>query len=312
MFEEYRGRNQQSLIDNPLTRRGVDLWLERVLGFYGENGGVDIEIINDQLTLNAKTVDYLYSEYTPLDLHYKPGSRPMLEAVVAEHASAGMTARQKALALMRRVRDNQDLGLARPDLFYGGSEEELLKRGAIMCNEVSRLYVCLCQIAGLPARVHCTHISGHMMTEVYTDGKWGWIDPMKGLAAVRDDDQPASVWELWKDPNLFERQPREVWAEFRYPIILPFIGRDRRDPKNAAKTMAAMRDCYFHPREAHAMGNYFVWDHARYTYPWRIEMSDPVRLENARHAEMLNRKALGWPDFFYNQHLFDEKLKMRS
>ncbi|MFB3891036.1 MAG: transglutaminase domain-containing protein [Phycisphaerae bacterium] len=309
MFDTQRGRNQAALIDDPLTRKGVELWLARVLGFYGPKGGVDVEVIDDQITLNQKTVEYLYSDYTPLGIHYVEGSRPLLEAVVAQNVKPGMTARQKALALMRRVRDNQDMGLARPSLFYGGTEEELLKRGALMCNEVSRLYVCLCQIAGVPARLHCAHISGHMMTEVHADGKWGWIDPMKGLAPVLDNDRPASAWELWQDPRLFERQPKEVWADFRSPFQQ--FGLDKRDPRHAAYQMAKNRDCNFHPREAQAIGNYFVWEHARYTYPWRIEMADPLGLENARHEEMLNRKALGWPLLYYHPHLFDEPLKTR-
>jgi hypothetical protein len=309
MFENQRGRNQMALIDDPLTRRGCELWLERVLGYYGEDGGVDVEVIDDQIILNQRTVEYLYSEYTPRETRYEPGSRPMLEAVVNEHVRDGMTDRERALALMRRVRDNQDCGLARPGLFNGGTEEELIKRGAIMCNEVARLYVCLCQIAGLPARLHCSHMSGHMMTEVYAAGKWGWIDPMKGIAPVTDGDEPASAWELLQDPGLFERQPKDVWADCRPPGIA--FGTEQRDPRNVAREMARNRDCYFHPREAMALGNYFVWEHNRYTYPWRIAPADPARLQRARHAEQLNRRAAGWPDHYFIDHLFDEPLKTR-
>jgi len=75
--------------------------------------------------------------------------------------------------------------------------------------------------------------------------------------------------------------------------------------------MARNRDAYFHPKEAQALGNYFVWEHHRYTYPWRIQMSDPVRLQRARHNEQLNRKKLGWPDYYYDFNLFDEELKTR-
>jgi len=309
MFESERGRNQMALIDDPLTRRGCQFWLERVLGFYGEQGGVDVEVIDDQIILNEKTVEYLYAEYTPLEIGYVGGARPMLEAVVSEHVRAGMSDREKALVLMRRVRDNQDAGLARPGLFCGGSEEDLLKRGALMCNEVSRLYVCLCQIAGLPARLQCSHISGHMMTEVFTDGKWGWIDPMKGIAPVTDDDRPAGTWELLKDPRLFERQPKAVWADCRPPQVR--FGTEQRDPRNVAAEMARNRDCYFHPREAVAIGNYFVWEHHRYTFPWRIEAADPTRLQRARIQEMRNRKAAGWPDYYFDNYLFDEPLKTR-
>jgi hypothetical protein len=234
----------------------------------------------------------------------------MLEAIVREHVREGMSEREKALALMRRVRDNQDCGLRKWDIFFGGTEEDLLKRGARMCNEVSRLYVCLCQIAGLPARLHGCHISGHMMTEVLMNGKWGWVDPMKGMAAVNDAGQPASAWELTQDPRLFERQPKSFWDDVRPPSI--DFGTQQRDPRNLAFCMARNRDCYFNPKEAQALGNYFVWEHARYTYPWIIDPVDPQRLQNARHGEQLNRKALNWPLYYYNTYLFDEPLKMKG
>jgi hypothetical protein len=311
MFENARGFKQAELLDDPLIRRGVEFWLERVFGFYGErDGGVDIEVIADQVALTRKTAEYLYTSYTPKEIKYVKGSRPLLEAVVRENVRDGMSDREKALALMRRVRDNQDKGLKKWDLFFGGTEEELLKRGARMCNEVSRLYVCLCQIAGLPARLHCAHISGHMMTEVMTDGKWGWIDPMKGMAPLTDSGQPASAWELTQDPKLFERQSKSVWNDARPPKIS--FGIQQRDPRNLALNMAQNRDCYFHPREAQALGNYFVWEHARYTYPWFIEPADADRLQRARHNEQLNRRALNWPLYYYDTYLFDEPLKMKG
>ena len=31
MFEQFMGRNQGAIISDPLTRKGVALWLERVL-----------------------------------------------------------------------------------------------------------------------------------------------------------------------------------------------------------------------------------------------------------------------------------------
>ena len=310
MFNNVRGRKQMNIIDDPLMRKGVKLWLERVLGFYGPDGGVDVEIIDGQLILNEKTVDYIYSAYTPLKLKYKRGSRPMLEQVVKECVKPGMSEREKALALMRRVRDNRDRGLAKPWLFCGGSEEDLLKRGALMCNEVSRIYVCLCQIAGLPARVFCAHISGHMMTEVYAGGKWQWIDPMKGFAPVNDKNKPASAWELHKDPALFERQPRSVWNDIRPPR--QFFSKDGCSPKDIMYTLAASRDFYFHPKEAMAVGNYFAWDFKKYTYPWRVDPYDQVRLEEARCGEAINHEKLGWPAYYFDYHAFNERLKPRK
>ena len=148
-----------------------------------------------------------------------------------------------------------------------------------------------------------------MMTELHAEGKWGWVDPMKGIAAVTDDDAPASAWELMQDPGLFERQPKAVWADCRPPKLR--FGTEQRDPRNLAAEMARNRDCYFHPREAVALGNYFVWEHRRYTYPWRAAPADADRLERARHGEYLNRRAAGWPDHYFNDFLLDEQLKTR-
>jgi hypothetical protein len=309
MFEKQRGRSQAALIDDPLTAKGVALWLERVLGWYGENGGVDVEVIEDQVILNARSVEFLYSDFTPLKIRYVAGSRPMLEQVVAQAIRTEMSEREKALSILRRVRDNRDHGLRRPDLFTGGDEEDLLKRGAMMCNEVARLFACLCQVAGLPARLMGSHISGHMMNEVYVEGRWWWVDAMKGIAPVDGENRPVSTWQLMQDPKLFERQPASVWDEIRHPGQL--FEQDERSKKHRAFAMARNRDCYFHPKEAIALGNYFVWEHARYTYPWRIEKHDAERLEKARQGEMLNRKALGWPLFYYHHHLFDDAIGPR-
>ncbi len=312
MFEEFLGRRQGDVFEDPGTRRGCQLWLERVLAYYGdgEEGGVDIQIIDAQLGLCAKTAEYIYSDFTPTEIEYVAGSRPLLEKTLAEVVKPGMPEREKALAIMRRCRDNRDRGLAgRGCDWCGGSEEDLLKRGAIMCNEISRVFVCLCQIAGLVARVHSSHISGHMMAEVLTGGKWGWIDPMKGIAPVNEEDQPASAWELLQDPELFERQPKSVWDDIRPPEIT--FGKEERDPRNLHFSMARNRDCYFNPKEAMALGNYFVWDFAKYNYNWHIEGVDPLRIKEARYRNALNKKEMGWPEYYFNPQLFNEELPVR-
>jgi len=264
MFEDSMGFNQCRLIEDPLVRKGCELWMQRVLTYYGRDGGVDVEVIAGQLILNERTAEYIYSEqFTPHKTFYQPGSRPMLERIVEQLTGDLNDDREKALAIMRWVRDNRDRGLRGRYRFDGGTEEELIKRGAIMCNEVSRLYCVLAQIAGLPARLFCSHISGHMMTEVLVDGTWWWIDPMKGMYCYKDDGSPASAWDLKRDPALFERQPRSVWQDCR--PVGPFS--EHFPELNVAYAQAKARHCYFHPKEANAIGNYFVWEHHRYTYP---------------------------------------------
>jgi len=304
------GFNQAALFEDPLTRRGVELWLERVLGFYGEDGGVDVQIIAGQLALNEKTREYIYEgDFTPKEIKYVPGSRPLLEKTLSEVVEPGMSERDKALAIMRRCRDNRDRGLKGGN-WSGGSEEELLKRGAIMCNEISRVFVCLCQIADLRARIMCAHISGHMMTEVEVDGQWWWVDPMQGCYCFNDDGAVASTGDLKQDTTLFERQSKAHLADCR--PTGPFA-EDLAEAAelNVAFRMIKNRDCYFRPKEATAIGNYLVWEKDKYTFPWVRKAVDPARLFRARLAEMQNRKKLGWPDYYFNPYLFDEELKTR-
>ena len=111
------------------------------------------------------------------------------------------------------------------------------------------------------------------------------------------------------DPELICRQPKKIWEDCRPSQII--FGSEERDPRNLAKVMGNIRDCLFHPREAIAIGNYFVWDHAKYTYPWMIKPDDEKRLAEARINEALNRKAAGWPEHYANPLVFNEKLKTR-
>ena len=308
MFEDKMGFNQHLLSEDLDVRQGVLNWLERVFAFYGEEGGVDVEVLENFLLLNGKSAEYIYSEFTPLVSKYIPGTRPLLENVLSEIMEPDMSDREKALTIMRRCRDNRDN--ARSAIaFYGGNEEELIKRGAIMCNEISRVFVCLCQIAGLPARLMGAHISGHMMSEVYIDGKWMWVDSMKGMYNFLDDGTPASTWDLMNDPSLFDRQDKKVWEDCR-PIAVTDLKEFLEFDKACCQARA--KGCYFHKEEAVAIGNYFVWDFDKYTYPWVTEAADPVRLEKARFAEYRMRRRLGWPDLYFDYHLFEGKLRAKE
>src|SRR5262249_55274112 len=64
-------------------------------------------------------------------------------------------------------------------------DKELLKSGKAWCNEQSRVYVRLCQVAGIPARMiflfYSEHPfpdrrSGHVVSEFFADGHWSLSD----------------------------------------------------------------------------------------------------------------------------------------
>ncbi len=311
MFEDLMGFNQGALIEDPGTKEGLRLWIERVTAFYGggpeAGGGVDVEIIEGMLALTDETREYIYEgDFTTHELAYEAGSRPALEAVLADIIDDDMSDRDKVLAIMRRCRDNRDTGTGNPP-GLGGTEEDILSRGSVVCQEISRVFACLCQMTGIPARITCAHISGHMMGEAFVDGAWIWIDPEHGCYCVKPDGAIASAWEIWQDSTIFERQPDEVLADCRPSG--PFTERDAGAKlvasANRAYRIAEYRDCYFNPREAIAVGNYFVWDHDKYGYPCITESADRDRLFLSNFKAAANRREMNWPDFYFNHRLLD-------
>src|SRR5690606_3986278 len=124
-------------------------------------GTVDWAIFDDAVVLQASTVDYLYSDFTPFEQPYVRGSRAYLERIV-DAVTAGITGeRDKALALLDWCRDIPFTytrgawlagGQSAGDVFHGGAEEEVIRKGSGMCNEQARVLGILAQIAGLPSR----------------------------------------------------------------------------------------------------------------------------------------------------------------
>jgi transglutaminase-like putative cysteine protease len=84
------------------------------------------------------------------------------------------------------------------------TEEDLFRSGHGWCNEQARVLVALAQIAGLPSRLVFAHSrdgkAGHVVTEVYADGKWVLVDQTEGLVFARKDGRPLNVLDFRRDP----------------------------------------------------------------------------------------------------------------
>ena len=166
------------------------------------------------IRLTPETAKYLYSEYTPLETHYEPGTRPKLERFVEMVASKRKTDREKALAVLKwTYRRASFPGRFRQDLrVVGGTEEDLIERGFTYCNEISRVFVTLCQIAGVPARMtfHWTTCGrfGHSLAEAHFDGKWQLCDTEINVTGSSVRGIKANCWDLMRKKtvqNAFDR-----------------------------------------------------------------------------------------------------------
>ncbi|MCY3784079.1 MAG: hypothetical protein OXG79_09870 [Chloroflexi bacterium] len=218
-------------------------------------GTVDFQLRRELVLLCPQTADFLYRTYTPERTAYVAGSRPELEDVVRRATRGAETPADKALALMRFCRDAHLEAGREPshdDYVYGGTEEELIAKGEWLCEGLSRLYVPLCEVAGIPGRILYHVIGGHVTAEVFV-GTWAYVDPRMGVYFRKADGDLASAWDLMNDPSIMANQPDDVKRDVSYQSTWP-------------ERVARCRDLFFHPHEVNGFINYRLADAPRYDY----------------------------------------------
>ncbi len=101
-------------------------------------------------------------------------------------------------------------------MYFGGTEMEILKRGTDWCADMARVGVVLLLCNGIPARIvylanPSKAYNGHVVVEAYYEGKYGVCDFIYGYCF--NDGKPLDVYELMCDKQHFDRYPRD-YASF--------------------------------------------------------------------------------------------------
>jgi len=170
----YRGRNG---MPSPFNERNYALGMSV--------RGVDRYHANQFVMYRPETARYLYTDYTPLEVRYRSGLLPTYEKLAAEITTPDQSPLEKAVSLLIRGASR----LRHPHMPPYGPEvrpdrncddESLLKSGVGPCNEQARVFIRLCQVCGIPARViqlfYSDTKSGHCIAEFYAEGRWRMAD----------------------------------------------------------------------------------------------------------------------------------------
>lgn len=145
------------------------------------------------INYRPETAKYLYEEYTPLHVDYKKGTLPTYEAVAAKFTPGLTTDTDKAIALLTKA---VPASVKHPVMPPCGpptkpdrnlDDEALIKSGCAWCNEQARVFIRLCQVSGIPARM--VHLFGqnHTVAEFYADGRWVMADASNFFVAAGTD-----------------------------------------------------------------------------------------------------------------------------
>ncbi len=159
----------------------------------GAVAGIDLYHANFYIVYRPETADFIYNEYTPADAGYKKGTLPRFEQLVKKYTEPGMTDTEKAIALLKKALPAEFRHSGTPP-YYGSRippdralmDEDLLASGGGWCNEQARVFIRLCQVAGMQGRI--VHLGGqsHTTAEFYADGQWVLVD-VSYYAVSRDE-----------------------------------------------------------------------------------------------------------------------------
>jgi hypothetical protein len=162
--------------------------------------GLDRYQANQFIYFRPETAEYLYKEYTPLKVDYRPGTLPVYEKLAAKHTLGLQTDTEKAVALLKamphffRHPTMPPCGPAvKADRNLDDADGALLATGSGWCNEQARVFIRLCQVAGIPARLIHLFGQNHTVAEFHADGRWIMADASNFFVAPGSDGKLLSV-----------------------------------------------------------------------------------------------------------------------
>jgi hypothetical protein len=149
--------------------------------------GIDRAQAHAMVRLCEQTEPVLYGpDFSPRRIGYHAGSRPALEAIAHGFGPSPAAAMEW---VRRHVRHPHFAGHVAPDRAL--TEERLIDSGVGWCNEQCRVFVALCQVMGVPARLcflfHANGKTAHTAAEAFVDGRWAFHDVTYGIRVALPD-----------------------------------------------------------------------------------------------------------------------------
>ncbi len=237
-WERYKGRNGMLGIRNERryviapTVRGLDRYHANQFVFY-----------------RPETHEYLYQEYTPLEVGYTPGLLPIHEALACKAAVGAQNDAEKAQSFLQCVRDV----LPHPEAPPFGTpatgdrnldDEALLASGTGWCNEQARTFIRLCQVSGIPARIvqlfYSNTVSGHCVAEAYLDGKWAMADASWRTLLTDASGRLLSAAECHATPEGRRAAAKCIRRAYEEVLAQSDEALRMRSPEHAAETRAKL------------------------------------------------------------------------
>lgn len=187
--------------------------------------GIDRQQTLGQVRVCPQTEALLYEgDYSPTGIAYQRGARPQLESITAAWSDAEPWARAQAAAdwVFEHVLHPHLVAPLPPNRAM--TEEQIIGSGVGWCNEQARVFIALCEVTDLPARLcfvyHDNGKAAHSATEVLLDGRWCYFDQTFNICVTLADGALAEGRQL--------SGPQRDLAHLAYePVLRDFYQRTK-------------------------------------------------------------------------------------
>ena len=246
----YKGANIADRL-NGMEKELYETAWSCMYALWGDN--VEFQRMNEQILLCDDTESYLYPDTAPT-VRYIRGTRPVLDKIGDMICYGLESDREKVLAILKYVRDMHKK-VDGADYFYGGTEEELIKKSEWFCERVARVMVGLCETQGIAGRIVFHVAAGHVTNEIYLEGGWAYFDPRCGMFCVDESGRFMSVNDIVHNRDAIYNQP-----EWVTDCHAEYWSLDYRQHRN-------YHFC-FSPYELQCIGEYSLADADKYNFEW--------------------------------------------
>ena len=212
-----------------MARRGLpEPYHSRTVPLGMRSRGGDRWQANHFLVWGEKTRGFIEKDYTPLHVDGVRSSLADFEKLAARFGAGLSSPRERAVAFLTRALPEICRHPTVPPIGplcatnRGLDDEGVLRSGIGYCNEQARLFIRLCQISGIPARLtflfYSDQKTGHTAAEFHADGGWALADPSWFLVVPGPGDRLLSTAECHRPENqgwvgeAYSRRMREIAA----------------------------------------------------------------------------------------------------
>ena len=195
-----------NLVEKNEIRKGYDVFGKE----YGvmlrndlhDSFSIEHKLMQEQIRLDSVSEPFLYGGYK---ISYPMENHELYSFSLQFKKDTSLESIKELVKYTSNIAQNYDVLLE--EMFFGGTEKEILDRGTDWCFDIARLACVILDCLGLTSRfVFLANpnkaYNGHVVLEVYYEDLWGVVDPLFGH--VFYDKRPISAKEILQSKQLNE------------------------------------------------------------------------------------------------------------